>query len=193
MIIRSLLALSLFCAPALARDFSDPSWPCIQRKVDRLSYGVVWPEAITEGPLTEAGRELAQRLALRRVSLEDAQAAVDAFAATGPDADAYAQVFLAAFNGMDRDRTRLVKGIERYSLSQVALSEKIAGTRAEMDAIMATQSPDFDRVDALEESLDWDSRIFKDRQSVLTYVCESPVLLEKRIYAVGQMLLAARP
>lgn len=193
MIIRSLLALSLFCAPALARDFSDPSWPCIQRKVDRLSYGVVWPEAIDEGTLTEAGRELAQRLALRRVSLEDAQAAVDAFAATGPDADAYAQVFLAAFNGMDRDRTRLVKGIERYSLSQVALSEKIAGTRAEMDAIMATQSPDFDRVDALEESLDWDSRIFKDRQSVLTYVCESPVLLEKRIYAVGQMLLAARP
>lgn len=193
MIVRSLLALLLFCAPAMARDFSDPSWPCIQRKVERLSYGVVWPEVIEQSPLTDAGRDLAQRLALRRVTLEDAQAAVDAFAASDPTPEAFAQVFLAAFTRMDRDRTRLVKGIERYSLSQVALSEKIAGTRAEMDALMATKNPDFDRVDALEETLDWDSRIFKDRQSVLTYVCESPVLLEKRIYAVGQMLLAARP
>lgn len=193
MFIRSLVALTLLCTPALARDFSDPSWPCIQRKVPRLSYGVVWPEVIEEGTLDTAAQDLADTLALRRVSLDDAETAIDAFAATGPDHDAFAQVFLAAFTRMDRDRTRLVKGIERYSLSQVALSEKIAGIRAEMEAIMTTDQPDFDRVDALEETLDWNSRIFKDRQSVLTYVCESPVLLEKRIYAVGQMLLAKRP
>lgn len=193
MLIRLLTALSLLCTPALARDFSDPSWPCIQRKVLRLSYGVVWPEAIENSDLTDAGRALADTLALRRVTLDEAEQAIDSFAATQPGREAFAQVFLAAFNRMDSDRTRLVHGIERYSLSQVALSEKIAGIRDEMEAIMATAQPDFDRVDVLEESLDWNARIFKDRQSVLTYVCESPVLLEKRIYAVGQMLLAKRP
>lgn len=193
MLIRILTALALLCTPALARDFSDPSWPCVQRKVPRLSYGVVWPEVIEDGPLNDAGRALADTLALRRVTLEEAEQAVDAFADTQPGRDAFAQVFLAAFTRMDADRTRLVQGIERYSLSQVALSEKITGIRGEMEAIMAMAEPDFDRVDVLEESLDWNARIFKDRQSVLTYVCESPVLLEKRIYAVGQMLLAKRP
>lgn len=193
-LIRCLTALSLLAAPvAMARDFSDPDWPCIQRKVERLSYGVIWPEVLDEGKrLDQAGQALAAKLALRRVSLDEAQALVDDFAATSPAPDSYGAVFLAAFTRMDRDRTRLIHGIGRYSRSQIALSEKIEAIRAEMDGIMAQEAPDYDRVDQLEESLDWDARIFKDRQSALSYVCESPVLLEKRIYAIGQMLLAAR-
>ena len=36
--------------------------------------------------------------------------------------------------------------------------------------------------------MDWDERIHTDRQRSLTYVCETPVLLEKRLYAIAQLL-----
>lgn len=185
--------LSLVMAvPALARDFSDRSWPCIQRKVDRLSYGIVWPEVIDAGTLAPEANALAQKLALRRVSLEEAADLIMQYRDAGADRQSYGLVFLEAFARMDRDRTRLVRGIERYSLSQVGLSAKIADIRSDMDREMTKSDPDFDRLDLLEESLDWNARIFKDRQSVLTYVCESPVLLEKRIFAIGKLLLEAR-
>lgn len=185
--------LSLVMAvPALARDFSDRSWPCIQRKVDRLSYGIVWPEVIDAGTLAPEANALAQKLALRRVSLEEAADLIMQYRDGGADRQSYGLVFLEAFARMDRDRTRLVRGIERYSLSQVGLSAKIADIRSDMDREMTKSDPDFDRLDLLEESLDWNARIFKDRQSVLTYVCESPVLLEKRIFAIGKLLLEAR-
>ena len=59
-----------------------------------------------------------------------------------------------------------------------------------MDQEMKKAEPDFDRVDALEVQLDWDERIYADRQQSLTYVCETPVLLERRLYAIAQLLEA---
>ena len=58
---------------------------------------------------------------------------------------------------------------------------------------MAAEAPDFDRVDQLEEQIDWDERIYHDRARSLTYVCETPVLLEKRAYAIAQILLKTLP
>ena len=46
-------------------------------------------------------------------------------------------------------------------------------------------------MDAVEEELDWRIRIFEERDRSLTYVCESPVLLERRAYALAQMILQA--
>ena len=84
-----------------------------------------------------------------------------------------------------------IGGIGEFSLGQIALSEKIDSARAEMDSQMAQAEPDFDRVDALEEQVDWDQRIFTDRQKTITYLCETPTLLEKRLYAISQMLQEA--
>ncbi len=54
----------------------------------------------------------------------------------------------------------------------------------------AAEEPDFDAIDAEEEALDWDQRILTERQQSLTYVCETPVLLEQRAFALGRALSA---
>ena len=100
-------------------------------------------------------------------------------------------VFAEVFDTLASRRTRIIDGIGDFSLGQIALSEKIDAGRAEMDAQMAKDDPDFDRVDALEEQVDWDQRIFSDRQQTITYLCETPTLLEKRLYAISQMLQEA--
>ncbi len=190
------LALAATClgGPAVTADFSDPTWPCVQRKVERLSVGLMWPHPIAEPELTPdteaAVEELAGRFALRRLELDEITPMLDDFVAEhGADPVLLGTVFARTFDRLAATRTTIIKGIGDYSLSQIALSEKIGGIRSEMDALLVAESPDYDRIDALEAQLDWDERIYTDRRQSLTYVCETPVLLEKRLFAIAQMLL----
>jgi len=186
-----LVLLLLAAGPAAAAGFSDPDWPCIQRKVENLSFGLMWPHPVEEQELSRDARELAARLSLRRVGLDEAEEYVHAYVESHPDTGAQelGNIFRGVFDNLANDRRRVMNGITNYAHSQTALSEKIDTTRTEMDTLMAAASPDYDRVDELEEQIDWDERIYKDRQRSLTYVCETPVLLEKRIYAIAQILM----
>ena len=180
---------------AAANDYADPTWPCIQRKVERLSAGLMWPHPIEEVTLDEeteaAVDDLVARLTLRRLPVEDLGPDVAAFAeAHGRGTDLLGQVFERAFEQLAGTRSKIISGIEEYSVSQIALSDRIGTARDEMERQMDADEPDFDRVDALEEQIDWDERIYDDRRRSLTYVCETPVLLEKRLYAIAQLLSA---
>jgi hypothetical protein len=179
--------------PLAAADFSDPTWPCVQRKVERLSVGLMWPEPLTGAAMSAETRaavnELAATLALRRVDMEAAEAAVEAFAqAQGRNMDLMGEVFTRVFDTLSARRTRIMDGIGKFSLGQIAMSERIDAARTEMEALLAQQAPDFDRIDRLEEQIDWDQRIFTDRQKTITYLCETPTLLEKRLFAIAQIL-----
>lgn len=179
--------------PGRAAEPSDPDWPCIQRKVERLSLGVMWPHPVPEGaePLPAELGDVAAQLALRRVSEEEAQALVKEVAERHPELglDGYGRIYQEAFERIDRQRAEIVAGITRYARNQARLAAEIEDLRAEMARLEAAEVPDFDRMDAVEEEIDWRVRIFRDRDRALTYVCESPVLLEQRAYAIAQMLL----
>ena len=200
MYMRKTLAIALVCiaGPGVvsAADFSDPTWPCVQRKVERLSVGLMWPNPIPESmPEDEATRDaihaLATKLAVRRIELDEIQPDVAAFADTyGGDAALLGLVFEDVFDSLATRRTRIINGIGDFSLSQIGLSEKIDDARVEMDTEMAKDDPDFDKVDALEEQIDWDQTIYTDRQQSITYLCETPTLLEKRLFGIAQMLQA---
>ncbi|WP_435311589.1 hypothetical protein [Primorskyibacter sedentarius] len=191
--LQALVFLSL-ATPVAAADFADPTWPCIQRKVARLSVGLMWPVPIDPEfePSAELRPEidaLAESLSLRRIDLTELEPDVAAFAQrVDGDPQLLGLVFAEVFNALSNRRTRIIEGIEDFSLGQIALSEKIDMARVEMDAIMAKAEPDFDRVDQLEEQLDWDQVIYSDRQKSITYLCETPVLLEKRLFEVARML-----
>lgn len=188
------LLLALVPGPVVAADFSDPDWPCIQRKVENLSAGLMWPHPVTKTDLPPEAEELAAVLALRRVSLEEAETHVRDFVAKHPpDEQALGAVFLSVFDRLSENRKRLMSGIARYSQSQIALSAKIDADRIEMAKLSAEKAPDFDRIDKLEEEMDWNERIYLDRSRALTYVCETPVLIEKRAYAIAQVLLKHLP
>ena len=181
--------------PVPAQEPNDPDWPCIQRKVEHLSIGVMWPTPLPEeaAPLPEDLEVVAAQLALRRVSEEQAKDLIDGVAARHPDfgPDDYGRLFQATFDHIDRQRSDIVAGIGRYARSQARLAAEVDQLETEMARLEAAEEPDFDRMDEVEAELDWRVRIFNDRNKALTYVCESPVLLEQRAYAIAQMLLAA--
>jgi hypothetical protein len=188
--IRAVLLSLVVAAPAYAAGPPDPDWPCIQRRQPHLSLGQVWagppPDeatlALAETPEVQA---VARVIALRRTPMEDAEARIAAFA-EDHDAEALVALYVATFEHINQARDRVMAGITRYAHKQAALDAEIDDARHELAALDAAEPKDFDRMDAVEEKLDWSTRIFKDRQQSLTYVCETPVILEQRAFALGR-------
>jgi len=188
------LILALGMAMPAQATTPTPDWPCIQGRQPHLSLGQVWtgpppPENAAETPEIAA---LAERVAQRRTPIEEATAAIDAFA-EGKDVETLATLMQAVFQRIDAQRTAVLGGISRYGHRQVALADRVKARRARMAELEAADPPDFDAIDAEEEALDWDMRVFTDRQQSLTYVCETPVIMEQRLFALGWAIAAHLP
>lgn len=190
--IRTALALTLLALPAMAATGTDPDWPCIQRLQPNLSMGQVWTGPVPDAAALDLSRDpaivdLAQRLEQRRLPIEQAEAEIARFAETASDTQLVA-LMQAIFDRIEQDRAALIAGIAQYGGSQVDLSRRIEERRATMTALESADPPDFDAIDAAEEGLDWDQRIFTERQQSLTYVCETPVILEQRVFTLGRAI-----
>jgi hypothetical protein len=194
------IAAALAAAPLRAQPV-DPDWPCVQRKVTRLSIAQMWtgplPDALPPAARDGQVDALAARIAPRRTSLEEVAtlvAAIGASPAAARDAR-LAALFAAVFEQIDRRRTRLVNGVARYARGQRVLSERIDAQESELAAREADAAPDdfdaLDRIDALRDALAIQRRIYEERQASLRYVCESPVLLEQRAFAIARIVAAA--
>jgi hypothetical protein len=189
------LLLATLARPASAAEAVDPDWPCIQRKVPELSIAQMW-----SGPMPEEGwhpdaktRALAASLVPRRVTPEEVAATAGAYAdGLPPDARAegLADLFAAVLAQINAERGQVIAGIARYAHRQQALADRV-GTREDeivkLQAIPDDQK-DWDRIEELQDELAWDTRIFKERAQSLTYVCETPVLLEQRAFAIARTL-----
>jgi hypothetical protein len=182
-------------APALAKPADDPDWPCAQRRTGEISAAAVW-----SGPdLASAGRwdddagaaALARKLASRRTQMTEMDALIDEFAASaGADKSVrLTRVFAGALDVINSERNRVIAGVVRYARGQHRLAEKI---RAEADKISDEQeSKDVSSPSALDDassSLKWDKRIFDDRSRALSYVCETPILLERRAFEIARKI-----
>lgn len=194
-IVIAALAITGATSEAVFAKYDDPEWPCIQRRVDTLAMGQMWPGPFPEENWREDEtiRTLAPALAQRRVSPEEVQERAAEFAQGLPPEqrpEALALLFDGILTQINSQRAQIIGGIGRYARQQAALSERIDVARAEMAKLTDASEMDFDRIDALEESLDWDLRIFRERAQSLTYVCEAPVLLEQRAFAIARLLSA---
>jgi hypothetical protein len=185
-----LLLASALAGEAVAAATED--WPCVQPRVAELSPGQMWAGP----PLDAAGNwrddpevaALVPRLAARRTSLEEAAAAIQRFAeSAGPDKDKrLTRLFAGVFERLNAERSRLVAGIERLARKQKALADRIRETEAELRARRANASPALRPSPELEERFQWDTRIYDERTEALTYVCESPVIIEQRVFALAR-------
>ncbi len=192
-------ALALLClAPAAhAATSEDPDWPCIQRQVPEVSAGMVWAGPPVDGLETtwrqdaEVG-ELAAAIARRATDLEEAKAKIGAFAARqGADKnEKLTLLFAATLSIVNKERSAIMDGIKRYARRQAKLAKKIEATTADLNKLPPGGGEAEQKArDELEQQLIWDTRIFDERQQSLTYVCETPILLEQRIFALSREIM----
>ena len=195
--------LPALVSDARAASSKSKAWPCIQRKVPELSAATIW----SGPPVNKDDRAWAKHSAIaplvksttsRRNSIAEAKAKIDAFAATLKDDKAarLTQLFVGQFTLINSERREVMAGIERYARRQQALSEAIKTSIGELNALAAKESPtdaDNKRLDELNEKLKWNTRIFDEREQSLQYVCDVPVLLEKRLFALGRHIMTHLP
>jgi hypothetical protein len=190
------LALGLLCCTTGVRPVAaageDPDWPCIQRLVPEIAPAVIWAgpslDSVDGHEPSPAIDQLAEELAARRVPLAEAQEHVDAFAKTLDDrqkAEQLTRLFAYTLEIINRDRTSIIEGIKKYARGERALAESITEKNDRLSELPA------DRVlerEALIAERDWDIRIYDDRRDSLTYLCEQPVLLEQRAFALARAI-----
>lgn len=192
--IRLSLIFACLAGPTFAQLVNDPDWPCIQRRQPQLSVAQVWAGPVPDDQTDQLAddptvQRLAQAIALRRTPLEDAKTMIADFA-TDADNARLSALFVATFDHLQTTRDRVMAGITRYAHKQEALNDEIEEKRHQFNRLMQEQDKDFDAIDALEVDIDWSTRIFQDRQQALTYVCETPVILEQRAFAIGRAIAA---
>jgi hypothetical protein len=175
---------------------SSPDWPCIQREVPEISAGMVWPGDPVDAEDTSWTQNqdvanVVQRLISRRSSIEDALRIVDEFAAGLKEnrAQDLRAAFIGTLQRVNAERRQIMGGIKRYARRQAALADQIRAKSLE-EASLSRQSPLTDetrrRIGELREEIEWDTRIYEERERSLTYVCETPVLLEQRLFQIGR-------
>jgi hypothetical protein len=193
-----LFAIVALLAGSRAADAADPrysDWPCVQAKVPDLSIAAVW-----DGPSIEQAqkawqgdatiRDLVARLAARRVPIEEAQKSIEDFlaGAGSTKADKGVLLFAGLFETLNRQRTEVMNGLERLQRSQRELANRIKADASAQHEQQDESRPDQAKIDELATRIEWSTRIFDDRRKSVRYACEVPVIIERRLFALGRTI-----
>jgi hypothetical protein len=207
----AVLTLAFATEPVHAQGYTkkpvNSDWPCQQILVHNISVPAVWAGPSIEGIDWQSDSKLVDlidKIAPRRLSLEEAQQDITEFAKTlGADKNAkLTALFAGLFHKLDQERVQLIDGLDRFGHKQKELGDKLrvetAELHAEQDKEGAAPLPDLkDQSNptsapgpgaSILEKLQWDLRIFQDRHKAVSFVCESPVLIEQRLFALAHTI-----
>jgi DNA repair ATPase RecN len=174
---------------ALALDPRYPDWPCQQLKVPGIAIASVW-----NGPSIEIGdaakptdakqTELVSRLAARRTPIEDARKLIaDYVVGTAAEKQEKAKtLFAALYSTLNGQRDEVMNGIERFSRKQKTAADDIREQAQKLRTMQDKPDADPAQNEELASRLAWQTRIFEDRRKSASYVCDVPVLIEKRLF-----------
>ena len=181
-----------------AADPRYPDWPCVQAKVPEVSLAAVWagPEL---GDAAEKWQDdiavsaLVARLAARRMPLDEAEKAATEFLAGAGErkSDKGRRLFAGLFETLNTQRASVLNGLERTTRKQRGAADAIRSATLSMHKLQDEATPDQARIEQLSNQLLWQTRIFEDRQRVIRFVCEVPVAIDQRLFALGRAIQQA--
>jgi hypothetical protein len=176
---------------------SASDWPCEQTERPEMSVGQVW-----QGPDSTSAEEtwrqdaavvaLVEQVAPRRTPQDQAITAVHRFSAgyTKDRPAVLTAVFAGLFETMNQERSDIIRGIKHFNRRQDSLSERIQEGWKQMDTLDPSSGDPavVERRINLQQSIDWDSRIFDDRERLLPTICQQPSVIEQRLFALARAL-----
>lgn len=186
--------LLLWNSAAYAADPRYPDWPCIQAKVPEISLAAVWAgppiDDIASTWKDDADvAALVEQLASRRIPVEQAQKTATDFIAKSSDKAKYGRlIFAGLFDSLNSQRSAVLNGLERVMRKQREAVDKIRTDTAALQTIQSASPPDQAKIDALNNQVLWEARIFDDRRRVVAFVCEVPTIIDQRLFALSRTI-----
>ena len=193
--IGALFVITASSGCCLAADPRYPDWPCVQAKVPEISLTAVWAgppldDATTAWKNDAKVSALVPKLAARRTPLEEAEKEIVEFLAASP-ADKTTKgklLFAGLYDTLNAQRSSVLNGLERVTRKQREAADKIRATTQALQAMQSAPSPEQPKIDELNNQLVWEARIFEDRRRVITFVCEVPTTIDRRLFALGRVI-----
>ncbi|MGB8430456.1 MAG: hypothetical protein WCE72_11585, partial [Pseudolabrys sp.] len=181
--------------PAIAMDARHPDWPCPQIVVPKLSVAAFWtgPSIDDVGDTwmkDQTVHDLVLRFSGRRTSLTEAEKeAAEFIVGTQAERQQRAKLLFAGlFATLGRERDDVMAGIERFSQRQQQLREKISAEMTDLRAQQDAAGQESATADKLSEQIAWETRIFDERRNTISYVCEVPSTIERRLFALARAI-----
>ena len=188
-------AYVFLAVPAIAMDARHPDWPCPQVVVPNLSVAAFWtgPSIDDVGDTwmkDQTVHDLVLRFAGRRTSLAEAEKeAAEFIVGTQAERQQRAKLLFAGlFATLGRERDDVMAGIERFSQRQQQLREKISAEMTDLRELQDAAGQESATVDKLSEQIAWETRIFDERRNTISYVCEVPSTIERRLFALARAI-----
>ncbi len=174
------------------------AWPCVQRRVDTLSVAQIWDGPSIDGVkgwfLDNDVSALIEVLSSRRIPVDQAEDAVEAFAKELPEDkkdERLTLLFAGLFDRATTQRRGVMAGIERYQRSQQERSRELERQSSAISKLQDKAPTDDDAAAKLkdaQEKFDWAQRIFHERQTNIPLACELPVLIEERLFMLTRAI-----
>ena len=108
--------------------------------------------------------------------------------AVAKDGDRLVEDLSSTFQGFADAADSAQAEVEGLELDLTTFESEYQDLLSRFEDEVTAVGESFDAIDAEEEKRDWDTRIFEERRQMLTAVCESPVLLERRLFELARMI-----
>jgi hypothetical protein len=194
----AIFALALCAGPAAAQTAAG-DWPCKQIRVPEIALGGVW-----SGPSIDKERsswrddrsvaDLVSRIAPRRTPLEEAEKLVADFAKGSGDnrVARLTLLFAGLYEHMNDERREVVNGLDRFGRRLKDMAEKVRRETQEFYDLQSNKAAaDPEATKKAAETLQWRLRLLEEQRKMISYVCESPALIEQRFGALARMVMGA--
>jgi hypothetical protein len=184
--------------PTSGATATKGDWPCEQTERPEISAGSVWHGPDPDSAATmdwrsdQAVAALVEQIAPRRMPQDQAIDAVHRFSAGYKDGrdKALTAVFAGLFETMSHERSQIIQGIKHFNSRQDSLSQRIQEGWKQMDALDPNSSDPkiAEQRMTLQQTIDWDSRVFDDRERLLPVICQQPSVIEQRLFALSRAI-----
>lgn len=182
--------------PKTGGEGEEADWPCGQKYVAQLSYGTMWAgppldDALKSWHQNDGLRELVTMLADETTDEAAGAKAIDEFAAKlGADKQKQlTELFAALFQTMSDKRTSEQEGIKRYFRRQEAQAQDVNKLQAQLrDTEKRGAKVDDPKLVGLKKNLEWNNRVYDERQKLTPYVCQIPLITEQKLGAYARAI-----
>lgn len=179
----------------------EKDWPCEQRYVDTLSWGTMWAgppldDALKSWHNNNALPEIITYLTDDTTSDADGVKRIEAFAKSleGDKKKQLTELFAGLFETMNDRRTSFQESIKRYFRRQEAQAKTINEIQADLRELEKKKVPENDpRMLEQQKLAAWNNRVYDDRQKLIPYVCQIPILVEQKLGAYARAIQAQMP
>lgn len=189
--------LGTLTLPAVHARDEEEDWPCVQGLVREVSPSIIWAGPPIDDHLEtwdkDAGvSRTVNALVSRRPTREDREKILADWLETVPAEQRDAQltaVFTGVWSRLNGRRKDFIDGILRYARHQKAVSGKIQAHLNEMTELEnRSDEESIRRLVELEETVEWQQRIFDQRESHLVALCEQPVQVEEELGEIARLI-----